>query len=55
MFKNYNRVLRVDSEIENKKVYDRRSYLALADIAMAERVKEAANDLRASGRTMLAS
>jgi fructose-bisphosphate aldolase class II len=55
MFKNYDGVLKVDSELGNKKVYDPRSYLALAETAMAERVKQAANDLRASGRTMFAS
>jgi hypothetical protein len=32
-----------------------RSYLALAETAMAERVKQAASDLRASGKTMFAS
>ena len=42
-------------ELGNKKVYDPRSYLALAETAMAERVKQAATDLRASGKTMFAS
>src|SRR4029077_7972337 len=55
MFKNYDGVLKVDSEVGNKKVYDPRSYLGLAETAMAERGKQAANDLRASGRTMFAS
>jgi fructose-bisphosphate aldolase class II len=55
MFKNYDGVLKVDSEVGNKKVYDPRSYLAVAETAMAERVKQAASDLRASGKTMFAS
>jgi len=55
MFKNYDGVLKVDGELGNKKVYDPRSYLALAETAMAERVRQAATDLRASGRTMFAS
>ena len=55
MFKNYDGVLKVDGELGNKKVYDPRSYLAIAETAMAERVKQAASDLRASGRTMFAS
>ena len=55
MFKNYDGVVKVDGEVGNKKVYDPRSYLALAETAMAERVKQAANDLRGSGRTMFAS
>jgi fructose-bisphosphate aldolase class II len=55
MFKNYDGVLKMDGELGNKKVYDPRSYLALAETAMAERVKQAASDLRASGKTMSAS
>jgi fructose-bisphosphate aldolase class II len=55
MFKNYDGVLKVDGEVGNKKVYDPRAYLALAETAMAERVKRAASDLRASGKTMFAS
>ena len=55
MFRNYDGVLKMDGELRNKKVYDPRSYLALAETAMAERVKQAASDLRASGKTMFAS
>ena len=55
MFKNYDGVLKVDGEVGNKKVYDPRSYLALAEAAMAERVKQAVNDLRGTGKTMFAS
>ena len=47
--------LKVDGEVGNKKVYDPRSYLALAEAAMAERVKQAVNDLRGAGQTMFAS
>ena len=39
MFKNYNGVLKVDGEVGDKKTYDPRTYLALAETAMAERVK----------------
>ena len=42
-------------ELGNKKVYDPRSYLALKETAVAERVKQAASDLRANGKTMFAS
>lgn len=55
MFKNYDGVLKVDDEVGNKKVYDPRAYLAVAETAMAERVKQAASDLRASGKTAFAS
>jgi len=55
MFKNYDGVLKVDGEVGNKKAYDPRAYLALAESAMAERVKQAATDLRASGKTTFVS
>jgi len=55
MFKNYDGVLKVDGEVGNKKVYDPRAYLAVAEMAMAERVKQAASDLRATGKTTFAS
>ena len=42
-------------ELGNKKLYDPRSYLALAETSMSERVKQAASDLRASGKTTFAS
>ncbi len=41
MFKNYDGVLKVDGEVGNKKTYDPRTYLALAESGMAERVKKA--------------
>ena len=55
MFKNYGGVLKVDGELRSKKAYDPRSYLALGETAMAERVKQAASDLRANGKTMFAA
>ena len=55
MFKNYEGVLKVDGEVGNKKVYDPRSYLAIAEAAMADRVKQAVSDLRATGRTIFSS
>jgi fructose-bisphosphate aldolase class II len=45
----------VDGELGSKKAYDPRSYLALAEGSMAERVKQAVSDLRGSGKTMFAS
>ncbi len=52
-FKNYDGVLRVDGEVGNKKAYDPRSYLSLAEKAMTERVKQAVTELRAAGTTMM--
>jgi fructose-bisphosphate aldolase class II len=52
-FRNYDGVLKVDGEVGNKKAYDPRSYLGLAEAAIAERVKQAVGDLRATGTTMM--
>jgi fructose-bisphosphate aldolase class II len=52
MFRHYDGVLRVDGEVGNKKVYDPRSYMALAEAAMAIRVTRAVGDLRATGTTL---
>jgi fructose-bisphosphate aldolase class II len=52
MFKHYDGVLRVDSEMGDKKDYDPRTYLALAETAMADRVKRAVSELRGTGTTM---
>ena len=41
-FRNYDGVLKVDGEVGNKKAYDPRSYLTLAEKAMAARVEQAA-------------
>jgi fructose-bisphosphate aldolase class II len=50
--KHYDGVLRVDGEVGNKKAYDPRSYLAMAEQAMAERVKRAATELRSVGTSV---
>jgi fructose-bisphosphate aldolase, class II len=52
-FRNYDGVLKVDREVGSKKAYDPRTYLALAEAALAERVKQAVHELRASGTTMM--
>jgi fructose-bisphosphate aldolase, class II len=49
MFTNYDGVLKVDGEVGNKKAYDPRSYLKLAEQGMAERVVRACEDLRSAG------
>jgi fructose-bisphosphate aldolase class II len=52
MLRNYDGVLKVDGEVGNKKTYDPRVYLAKAEMAMAERVKQAVSDLRGTGTTL---
>jgi fructose-bisphosphate aldolase class II len=51
--KNYDGVLRIDGDVGNKKAYDPRAYLALAEQAMAERVKRAATELRSAGMALV--
>lgn len=53
MLKNYEEVLKVDGEVGNKKKYDPRSYLKLAERSMTQRVSEACDDLRSTGQTLL--
>ena len=55
MFRNYDAVLKVDGEVGNKKKYDPRSYLALAEASMAERVKAAVAALRGTGTSLFAA
>ena len=52
MFRNYDGVLKVDGEVGNKKSYDPRSYLAMGEAAIAERVKQAVQELRGVGTSL---
>ncbi|WP_306535188.1 class II fructose-bisphosphate aldolase [Geobacter sp.] len=52
MFTRYDGVLKVDGEMGDKKAYDPRTYLALAETGMAERVKRAVTELRGTGTTL---
>jgi fructose-bisphosphate aldolase class II len=53
-FTNYDGVLKVDGEVGSKKAYDPRSYLTLAEAAVARRVRQAVEELRAANTTMMA-
>jgi len=52
MFENVNGVLKIDGEIGNKKMYDPRSYLRLAEASVSERIGQACDDLQSSGKTI---
>ena len=52
MFANYDGVLKVDGEVGDKKVYDPRSYLKKAEVAMSERVLEACESLKSAGKSL---
>jgi fructose-bisphosphate aldolase, class II len=51
MFRNYDGVLRVDGEVGNKKTYDPRVWGKAAEVGMAARVVEAAQQLGSAGKT----
>jgi fructose-bisphosphate aldolase, class II len=46
------RALKLDGGVGQEKAYDPRSCLALAEAAVAERVKQAVEELRSTGTTM---
>lgn len=52
IMKNYDGILKIDGEVGNKKVYDPRSYLKKAEESMANRLKEACEDLLSTGKTI---
>jgi fructose-bisphosphate aldolase class II len=52
MLKNYDGVVKVDGEVGDKKKYDPRVYLKIAEEAMSERIKRAVEDLRGMGTTL---
>jgi len=52
MLRNYDGVLKVDGNVGNKKTYDPRVYLKTAEEGMAERVRQAVEDLRGTGTTL---
>jgi fructose-bisphosphate aldolase class II len=52
MLKNYDGVVKVDGEVGDKKKYDPRVYMKIAEEAMAERIKRAVEDLRGMGTTL---
>jgi fructose-bisphosphate aldolase class II len=45
-------VLKIDGEVGNKKVYDPRSYIKKAEQGLCERLKNACDDLRSTGRSI---
>jgi len=50
MFTNYDGVLKVDGEVGNKKAYDPRAWGKAAEAGMAQRIVEAAQQLRSAGQ-----
>ncbi|HEY4615848.1 MAG TPA: class II fructose-bisphosphate aldolase [Citricoccus sp.] len=52
MFTNYDGVLKIDGEVGNKKMYDPRTWGALAETSMAERVVQACQELGSAGQSI---
>lgn len=52
VFKNYDGILKVDGEVGVKKAYDPRAYLKAGERGMANRIKEACDNLRSTGKTL---
>ena len=48
-------VLKIDGEVGDKKQYDPRSYLKKAEISLADRLKQACDDLLSTGKTIFGS
>ena len=51
-FRNYDGVLKVDGEVGNKKAYDPRAWGKAAEAGMAQRIVEAAQQLRSAGQSI---
>lgn len=52
MFTNYDKVLKVEGEVGVKKVYDPRAWLKAGRKGMADRIVQACNDLKSTGKSM---
>jgi fructose-bisphosphate aldolase class II len=52
VFRNYDGILKVDGEVGVKKAYDPRAFLKAGERGMANRIKEACDNLRSTGKTL---
>jgi fructose-bisphosphate aldolase class II len=52
MCQNIEGVLKIDGEVGDKKLYDPRTYLKKAEVSLANRLKEACDDLLSTGKTV---
>ncbi len=55
IMKHYDEVLMIDGEIGNKKAYDPRTAMKLAEAGVAARLQQACDDLKSSGRSIFGS
>lgn len=52
MLKHYDGVLKIDGEVGDKKAYDPRAYLKMAEQGLCDRMKQACDDLLSTGKTL---
>lgn len=53
MLKNYDKVLKIDGEVGSKKHYDPREWMKAAEKGMTERIAQACDDLKSTGKSIL--
>lgn len=53
MLKNYDQMLKIEGEVGNKKFYDPRAWMKKAENTMSERIQQACDDLKSSGKSLL--
>jgi len=53
MLKNYDKMLKIEGEVGDKKAYDPRAWMKLAEASMAKRIAQSCKDLKSDGKTLL--
>lgn len=54
MLKNYDKMLKIEGEVGDKKAYDPRAWMKLAEGSMAKRIAQSCKDLKSDGKSLLA-
>ncbi len=54
MLKNYDKMLKIEGEVGDKKAYDPRAWMKLAESSMAARIMQSCKDLKSDGKSIIA-
>lgn len=54
MLKNYDKMLKIEGEVGDKKAYDPRAWMKLAEGSMAARIMQSCKDLKSDGKSIIA-
>lgn len=54
MLKNYDKMLKIEGEVGDKKAYDPRAWMKLAEGSMTARIAQSCKDLKSNGKSLLA-